>query len=262
MAKGLYYFKFTPTEWLTGDIVFESFEVQGLFINICALYWQRDGELTLLEIEKRYKKPTALQSLLSGYLTEINGNITIKFLDEQFNERGFISEQNSKNGAKGGRPKTAKPKAIKPTAKRPLSETKQHERQLELEKEVKLELEKEEEQEYNIEILERFPFNDFWDLYDKKVDTKKCQKKYSELHQLDKQIIFERVSDYVNSTPDPKYRKNPLTYLNGKCWEDEIIIAAFKPKTNLENLARIYNDNSLEERYLKEEQDEANNEFR
>ena len=34
---------------------------------------------------------------------------------------------------------------------------------------------------------------------------------------------------------------------------------AQKPKTNLENLARIYNDNSLEERYLKEEQDEANN---
>ena len=50
MAKGLPYFKFTPSEWLTGNICFEPLEVQGLFINICALYWQRDGQLSIEDI--------------------------------------------------------------------------------------------------------------------------------------------------------------------------------------------------------------------
>ena len=55
MAKGLPYFKFTPTEWMTGDIAFESFELQGCFISICALYWQRDGNLSLEDLSKRIK---------------------------------------------------------------------------------------------------------------------------------------------------------------------------------------------------------------
>ena len=42
MAKNFPYFKFIASEWMTGDIVFESLSVQGLFINICALYWQRN----------------------------------------------------------------------------------------------------------------------------------------------------------------------------------------------------------------------------
>ena len=133
MAKGLPYFKFTPTEWLTGDICFESFEVQGLFINICALYWQRDGQITLEDIERRYKKPTALDSLLGRFLSVNNGFITINFLDEQFAERKHISVTNSENGSKGGRPKTL---GIKPTAKRPLSETKPNESQQEREREI------------------------------------------------------------------------------------------------------------------------------
>ena len=52
MAKGLPYFKFTPSEWLTGEICFEDLETQGLFINICAWYWQRDGLLKISDIEK------------------------------------------------------------------------------------------------------------------------------------------------------------------------------------------------------------------
>ncbi|MHA1305067.1 MAG: hypothetical protein ACTSPI_15325, partial [Candidatus Heimdallarchaeaceae archaeon] len=28
---------------------------------------------------------------------------------------------------------------------------------------------------------------------------------------------------YVNTTPDKKYRKHPLTWLNGECWKDDVI---------------------------------------
>lgn len=132
MAKGLPYFKFTPTEWLTGDICFEDFEVQGLFINICALYWQRDGILSVDDINRRYKKPTALDLLFDRFISVNDGFITIEFLKEQLEERGHISMVNSANGKLGGRPKI---KVEKPTAKRPLSESKANESQKEEEKE-------------------------------------------------------------------------------------------------------------------------------
>lgn len=105
MAKNLPYFKFVTTEWLTGDITFENLDVQGLFINVCALYWQRDGKLTTEEINRRYKNPELLKSLIGSYLKVKSGSISIKFLDEQFGEFEFISKRNSKNGKSGGRPK-------------------------------------------------------------------------------------------------------------------------------------------------------------
>jgi hypothetical protein len=37
------------------------------------------------------------------------------------------------------------------------------------------------------------------------------------------------VNDYVKSTPDKQFRKDPTTYLNGKHWKDEII---FKQQNN------------------------------
>lgn len=116
MAIGLPFFKFNPTEWLTGDIVFESFEVQGLFINICALYWQRNAKVSIEDINKRFNKPKALPKLTDRFFMVIDGFIIIKFLDEQLLERRKISEDNSKNGKKGGRPKALKTLNKKPTA--------------------------------------------------------------------------------------------------------------------------------------------------
>jgi hypothetical protein len=106
MPKDLPYFKFTVADWLTGDIVFESFNVQGLFINICAVYWQRDGVLSLEDIKKRFKNPTELSELTDRFFSVSNGFISIKFLDEQLEERKRLKITNSLNGKKGGRPKT------------------------------------------------------------------------------------------------------------------------------------------------------------
>jgi len=33
--------------------------------------------------------------------------------------------------------------------------------------------------------------------------------------------IIDAVPTYVRETPDPKFRKNPLTWLNGEYWKDE-----------------------------------------
>lgn len=119
MAKNFPYFKFIATEWLTGDIVYENFDVQGLFINVCALYWQRDGKLSIEDITKRYKNEYLIQSLSGRFFSVNDGFITIGFLDEQLIDANHISKTNSENGKKG-----AEKRKQLAMAKRTLSEQK------------------------------------------------------------------------------------------------------------------------------------------
>jgi hypothetical protein len=66
-----------------------------------------------------------------------------------------------------------------------------------------------------------FSFEQFWKIYNKPADRVKCMSKFKKLSAADRELIRERLPGYVSSTPDIQFRKNPLTYLNGKCWNDE-----------------------------------------
>ncbi len=149
MSKELPYFKFNVAEWLTGDIVYEEFELQGLFINICALYWQRSGNLSIDDINRRYKKPTALLSLTDRFISVNDGLISIDFLDEQFDDQIKRNKTNTINGKKGGRPKATPAEEKKPTALLSVSETKANESN----KEKKREEEEKKREDKKIEIL-------------------------------------------------------------------------------------------------------------
>jgi hypothetical protein len=84
----------------------------------------------------------------------------------------------------------------------------------------------EQETNNNIDIVEidyEFYFKEFWNIYDKKLDRSKCFAKWKKINTDLYDLIIDKAQEYVNSTPDIKYRKNPLTWLNGNCWEDEII---------------------------------------
>ena len=63
-------------------------------------------------------------------------------------------------------------------------------------------------------------FDEFWTLYSKSVDKQKCLDKFEKLSDEEIKSIFETLPFYIIQTPDKTYRKNPLTYLNGKCWND------------------------------------------
>lgn len=67
------------------------------------------------------------------------------------------------------------------------------------------------------------PFDDFWNLYGKKVDRAASERAYARIPERDRAKIKEHVPRYVAATPEVRYRKNPTTYLHGKCWNDEII---------------------------------------
>lgn len=106
MAKELPYFKFEPAEYLTKDISFCSIGSQGLFINICSYYWQRECSLTVEQVKRRFNYPNELQELIHEGIIDIeNSVISIKFLDLQYEEATKLSTKNSMNGSKGGRPK-------------------------------------------------------------------------------------------------------------------------------------------------------------
>ena len=92
-------------------------------------------------------------------------------------------------------------------------------------------------------------FEEFWFLYDKKTGKDKAYKKFIKLSNKDHIDILKAIPNYVIATPDKTYRKDPLTYLNGRHWEDEIIIKDIKPKSNpIEQELKDRADKYVEER--------------
>jgi hypothetical protein len=64
-------------------------------------------------------------------------------------------------------------------------------------------------------------FEAFWQAYDKKQDRHKSAQRWDALSDADRQAALDALPAYVAATPDRKYRKNPLTWLHGRCWQDE-----------------------------------------
>lgn len=133
-----------------------------------------------------------------------------------FHIRSFLEHQKVNRPSKQRNP--APPKGLTPHSLQPhgglIDET-------ETETEVK------QKQKLNRNIL----FENFWILYDKSVNKKKCESKFNRLKKSDIDIIFKTLPGYVANTPDKQYRKAPLVYLNNDCWNDEII--PFSTNNNL-----------------------------
>jgi hypothetical protein len=60
-------------------------------------------------------------------------------------------------------------------------------------------------------------------MYGKKIDRAKCEKKWEKLSFAEKQAYIAATPAYVASTPDLQFRRHPMTYLNNKSWENQII---------------------------------------
>lgn len=73
------------------------------------------------------------------------------------------------------------------------------------------------------DIPEEYPFEDFWNLYDKKVSKAKTSALYAKLSLSDRKAIFEFVPKYLLAQPDKQFRKDPTTFLRNRSWEDELI---------------------------------------
>ena len=109
MAKDLPYFRFTASEWLNDDISLESYELKGLFIDVCAFYWANDCDLTLEKLKKKCSNATVLleQLILIGIIKHENKHdkIKIDFLDLQYDLLSEKRKSRQVAGSKGGNAK-------------------------------------------------------------------------------------------------------------------------------------------------------------
>ena len=79
-------------------------------------------------------------------------------------------------------------------------------------------------------------FDDWWNAYQKKRGRKKAEAKWNRLSDADKIACMEATPAYVASIDDRQFQKDPLTYLNGECWNDELI---FKPNYEQQRAQRL-----------------------
>lgn len=91
--------------------------------------------------------------------------------------------------------------------------------------------------QYNNDQIE---FDRFWNEYDNKKGKKKCLDKWKRLPKKERELIFAALPAYIESTPNKKYRKHPLTWLNGEHWNDEIESESITTITPQELSQKIY----------------------
>lgn len=67
-------------------------------------------------------------------------------------------------------------------------------------------------------------FDEFWNLYDKKVGKPKSEVLWKKLTDVERTLIIDYIPKYKNAQPDKSFRKNPDVFLRNKAWKDEIIV--------------------------------------
>jgi hypothetical protein len=160
----------------------------------------------------------AIHTFMNGQEPELDFAMKMCFLPfrnqfiRDFEKYERKCEANRKNGLNGGRPrKTEKTDMVSDEPNQTESNRKNLDNKKDNKKENK---NKKEEEEIYFEI--------FWNTYQKKMDKVKCFKVWKSIPEQERSQIQEQARKYVASTPDVKFRKNPLTWLNGQCWNDEI----------------------------------------
>ena len=211
MAREIPYFKFFTGEYLTGDITLCSLTTQGVFINLCCFYWNKQGHYLVENVIIRFSNnDKEITELIDKNIIKIDGDvIRIDFLDAQLKERAMLHKNRVEAGRKGG-----KIKKLQANGGFCLSK--------QLSKAKPIRKEKIRKEKIRKEYIVR-EFDKFWDLYEKKISRDKCFNKFSKLSNEDITLIMNFLPKYKQATPDKKFRKNPETFLNNRSWNDEII---------------------------------------
>jgi len=211
MAREIPYFKFFTGEYLTGDITLCSLTTQGVFINLCCFYWNKQGHYLVENVIIRFSNnDKEITELIDKNIIKIDGDvIRIDFLDAQLKERAMLHKNRVEAGRKGG-----KIKKLQANGGFCLSK--------QLSKAKPIRKEKIRKEKIREEYIVR-EFDKFWDLYEKKISRDKCFNKFSKLSNEDITLIMNFLPKYKQATPDKKFRKNPETFLNNRSWNDEII---------------------------------------
>lgn len=123
------YFQFEVRNWLTGNISMHSMCAQGLFINLCALWWKNGGELQYQpkQLAKRFRISVAefeeyFKELQEDVIILDDGLIEIKFLRELLESRKINYLKRAEAGRMGGKAKYKKMKQVEKKTGIPVKE--------------------------------------------------------------------------------------------------------------------------------------------
>lgn len=96
-----------------------------------------------------------------------------------------------------------------------------------------------------------YTFDVFWELYEKKRGNKaQLEHKWNSLTTEEKQNAVEYIPLYKAAQPNKQYRKDPLTFLRNKSWNDEIINSVnVKPFKINSYAGRTQNTSAVQHRY-------------
>ena len=213
--KELPYFKFDCSEWMTGDITFEDFATQGLFINICAYYWKQDCSVTIAKLRQRYSraKGSHFDKLFENNIIKKDeyNNARINFLDEQFQERKTDFESRSARGRLGAEKRWQKHSTTIALPKLANGKSMQDKDKIKIRKDKD-------------NINNEFSF--FWMQYHsitgkEKTDKEPAFKHWKKLTADERKLAIKNIKPFYDSLPNKEYCKKARTYLSDKNFNDE-----------------------------------------
>ena len=109
--------------------------------------------------------------------------------------------------------------------------------------------------------LDNVQFEEWWKLYDKKRSKAKAKKIFNRIiNSKNVGELMEHTKQYVKSTPDIQFRKDPSTYLNQESWNDVVIIKT-NPEDEAKKEAAIAEEKYLQSMRRQNEQYSNNNNF-
>lgn len=74
------------------------------------------------------------------------------------------------------------------------------------------------------DVVEQYPFEEFWKIYGKEVGFEECQRIWnSQFSNVTKSEIMVHVVEYVKARPNVYFRKDPINYFKERCWKDKVI---------------------------------------
>jgi len=187
MAKELPYFQFETSQYLTGTIQFCSYEEQGVFINVCAIYWERRCESNKDQLIRKFGADQINRLIAEKVIKCDNeGSVSIEFLDKQWESIMRSKTRLSEAGKKGVLAK--KEATLKPPLSHPIGNGKQPDKIREdkikektligtADEYSKLEKTSKLISEFIISNKPQFiePYSDLWNLFSEKYGTAKVK---------------------------------------------------------------------------------------
>lgn len=108
----LQWFKFSPANWTMGRISKMPYEVQGAYLRLCCIYWNKECNLSIedAKLELSFVENAYDNLIHYGIVKLHEEHIQIEFLDEQYDTIMQRKAKLSKAGKKGVEAKLSKGK--------------------------------------------------------------------------------------------------------------------------------------------------------